>query len=446
MSVIIVPEWNTKSHGVFFYELFQEQDGLIIKADSLFSYSIRAVFYFVILFLPYFLCVARRDLKNFKYQKINFGFSIAEEIIRNSKTAKLYHVSNYTLFVRCFWKAIRVYTNLKCLIEENDEVHAVGGDSAYITFSVIAQMIPNTHFVYQNGLVGFGVFQRETLSGAGVVNWRQSSFIDDDAKGVVKPFFQGREALKSYMDVDDRRSSLSITDQTVVIFTHDFFDSPGVFGASMFNDHVEWVEKVIQICRKHEKPFILKSHPNGRASSNIVLKNIAKKYDCEVITSEIEWEQIRDTRSIIFTVYGTVASEGYFSQVPVYAFGSGNYSRLPNVVNVFSYMHLEYIIRNIASLKVPNYEAKIFNDFNNCVQKISDVTIHFAFDLALDDCSEALWKEIGFSKSRMRKADDRYQFLRKMEPIDVEAFSEFCRNSVDFKIFKQALFKSMGLS
>jgi hypothetical protein len=247
------------------------------------------------------------------------------------------------------------------------------------------------------------------------------------------------------MNVSKSTVMQELTEQSVIIFTHDFFDSPGIYGAGMFNDHVEWVEEVIKTCRKYNKPFILKAHPNGRECSNIVLKNIAKKYHCGVSTDEIGWEQIRNTRSIIFTVYGTVASEGYFSHVPVYTFGSGNYSRLPNVVNVLSYTQLDSVIRNMKFLKVPKYQACIVDDPDSCIQKLSGVTIDFGFDLVLDDCSKDLWKEIGFSQAWIKNSGDRYKFLRHLAPSDEQAFRNFCRNSADFAAFKKALSRSIGL-
>lgn len=97
----------------------------------------------------------------------------------------------------------------------------------------------------------------------------------------------------------------------VVIFLHDFFDSPHVYRNMVFPDFWEWVCFTIDCLIKNNIPFFVKPHPNQISLSSSVLDELKQKYPKILeIPSSITNKQLVDAgMACAVTVYGTVAHE-----------------------------------------------------------------------------------------------------------------------------------------
>lgn len=131
----------------------------------------------------------------------------------------------------------------------------------------------------------------------------------------------GVDSATAYM----RSSAYSESDETVpdvsgavVIFLHDFFDSPHVYYDMIFSDFWDWICFTIEALKANGTRFFIKPHPNQIALSNDVLRQLIAIYpDTRVIPPSITNRQLAlaGMRCGV-TVYGTVAHELAFLGVP----------------------------------------------------------------------------------------------------------------------------------
>jgi hypothetical protein len=127
---------------------------------------------------------------------------------------------------------------------------------------------------------------------------------------------EGRiDAATSYM----RRSAYGASDEplppglkgAVVVFLHDFYDSPHVYPDLVFVDFWQWICFTIDTLQAHRTPFFLKPHPNQIALSDQALDLLRQRYpDLRWVSSSVTNVQLVDAGIVCgVTVYGTVAHE-----------------------------------------------------------------------------------------------------------------------------------------
>jgi hypothetical protein len=104
----------------------------------------------------------------------------------------------------------------------------------------------------------------------------------------------------------------------VVVFLHDFYDSPHVYADLVFPDFWQWICFTIEQLRAASIPFLLKPHPNQIALSDKVIGELSQRYpDLAWVPSAVTNRQLVDGgMSCAVTVYGTVAHEMAYLGVP----------------------------------------------------------------------------------------------------------------------------------
>ncbi len=97
----------------------------------------------------------------------------------------------------------------------------------------------------------------------------------------------------------------------VVIFLHDFYDSPHVYRDMVFPDFWEWICFTIETLANASIPFFIKPHPNQINLSDAVLNDLIHCYPAiTFIPSEVSNKQIAEAGIVCaITIYGTVAHE-----------------------------------------------------------------------------------------------------------------------------------------
>ncbi len=107
----------------------------------------------------------------------------------------------------------------------------------------------------------------------------------------------------------------------VVVFLHDFYDSPHVYHDLVFPDFWSWVCCTIDTLRDAGTPFLLKPHPNQIALSGDALRELQARYDgVAVLSPRVTNAQLVEGGIVCgVTVYGTVAHELAFLGVPTIA-------------------------------------------------------------------------------------------------------------------------------
>lgn len=107
----------------------------------------------------------------------------------------------------------------------------------------------------------------------------------------------------------------------VVIFLHDFYDSPHVYRGMVFPDFWEWVCFTIEALKGANIPFFVKPHPNQISLSDKVLSDLQQRYpELVMISSGITNKQLVEAgMACAVTVYGTVGHEMAYLGVPTIA-------------------------------------------------------------------------------------------------------------------------------
>ena len=105
---------------------------------------------------------------------------------------------------------------------------------------------------------------------------------------------------------------------SIVIFLHDFFDSPHIYPDMIFNDFWEWICKTIEILSKSEIKFYLKSHPIQGQRGDRVLELLKLKYpDLIFLDSNISNKSLaKNGIRCGVSVYGSIAHELAYFGVP----------------------------------------------------------------------------------------------------------------------------------
>lgn len=107
-------------------------------------------------------------------------------------------------------------------------------------------------------------------------------------------------------------------DGAVVIFLHDFYDSPHVYPDLLFPDFWRWVCFTIEVLKKSGARFFLKPHPNQIALSDEAMGRLRANYPgLQWLPAEASNVQLaRAGIACGVTVYGTVAHELAYLGVP----------------------------------------------------------------------------------------------------------------------------------
>lgn len=107
----------------------------------------------------------------------------------------------------------------------------------------------------------------------------------------------------------------------IVVFLHDFYDSPHVYPDMVFPDFLEWICFTIETLNNANISFVIKPHPNQINLSDSVLVELKQRYPgINLISSKITNKQLVEAGvACAVTVYGTVAHEMAYMGVPTIA-------------------------------------------------------------------------------------------------------------------------------
>lgn len=107
-------------------------------------------------------------------------------------------------------------------------------------------------------------------------------------------------------------------DGAVVVFLHDFYDSPHVYADLVFDDFWQWICFTIETLQQAGITFFIKPHPNQIALSDAALGRLKKEYpNLHWLDSGISNTNLAKAGIACgVTVYGTVAHELAYLHVP----------------------------------------------------------------------------------------------------------------------------------
>ncbi len=147
----------------------------------------------------------------------------------------------------------------------------------------------------------------------------------------------------------------------VLICTHEFFDAVHLHGNSLFADNYEWLEFLGKISKITNYDWYIKPHRNQLGKYKIYqpyttkyIKIFNKKYkNIKLLSSEYSHKQIiKEKISFVLTVYGTVALEYPYFNIPVINASTNNPFRDYNFsITPKTKKEYEYILKNLRKIK-----------------------------------------------------------------------------------------------
>lgn len=107
----------------------------------------------------------------------------------------------------------------------------------------------------------------------------------------------------------------------IIIFLHDFYDSPHVYPDMVFPDFWEWVCFTIETLENEGISYFIKPHPNQIHLSDSVLLELKQRYpNTTLLSSRITNKQLVEAgMACAVTVHGTVAHEMAYMGIPTIA-------------------------------------------------------------------------------------------------------------------------------
>jgi hypothetical protein len=131
----------------------------------------------------------------------------------------------------------------------------------------------------------------------------------------------GVDAATSYMKVSAYAKNDKLVPDirdSVVVYLHDFCDSPNIFDDMVFSDFWDWIVFTIETLTKAGIPFYIKPHPNQLPESADAVKLLIEMYPTlRIIPTGISSKQLVSAGMICgITVYGTIAHELAYMGIP----------------------------------------------------------------------------------------------------------------------------------
>lgn len=159
----------------------------------------------------------------------------------------------------------------------------------------------------------------------------------------------------------------------VLISTHDFFDAVHYYGKGIFADFYEWIVFLLKISKNTNFDWYIKNHPkySGRFRryqpfTDDIVSNLINNYkNITLLPNNTTNKQlISEGIGAVLTVYGTVASEFPYFNIPVINATKHNvhcnysFSISPNSKNQY-----RKIIENLDKIRVPKSSKKQIQEY-----------------------------------------------------------------------------------
>jgi hypothetical protein len=295
-----------------------------------------------ILFLQAVLAFIRLRLSTNKRHAVRkkgiiFSHAVIETHIRMGSTGRFNIDSNAFSLL---FKSYKYEHKARRLILQGRFGMMLGGDECYIEASILAQLCEKFQIPYffikegYHGLcVGFKLVKNSLYAGpdpdhlvalAGQLPEQFKTEVENELRNVA--FGKGRYLpLQKRNFVKDER--LAVFNGAVVIFLHDFLDSPGWYGDNVFIDQYEWLYRIMDITQKYPGiNVIFKYHPAFREWNIRILDKLIKDDRFKkviIFRDDVSVAQIKEAGArAVLTMFGSVMYEAAFVDLPVLACSS----------------------------------------------------------------------------------------------------------------------------
>jgi hypothetical protein len=237
-------------------------------------------------FVKYIIWQALRDVR----RSCNFFKKTNPDLYLSSYSTYIEHGVAVRVAIEC-GIPVRVYGNLTVFGKRLSSI------DAYHT--------PNTSN-YRNDFAALSSQNEAIISARQALDFRLSGGVD-----TATSYMRVSAYAESEMDVPNVKDE-------IVVFLHDFYDSPHVYSGLVFSDFWAWITFTIDVLNQGNIGFWIKPHPNQISMSDAAYKRLLNLYpSLRVISPKVTNLQLVKKGMICgVTVYGTVANELAYMGVP----------------------------------------------------------------------------------------------------------------------------------
>lgn len=298
-----------------------------IKKIKLYQYHVIFLLYLQLLYLILF---KKRDIRSLNYKGVNIGHPINEEHLRFSRLARF---SCNLRSVNLVAKSVFYVDRLNSFIDRYGPCYIIGGDEAYTFSSILCQIGMSrgckVKCLKGSSKVSLVDYCNRYLTGYSYFEDLRSEQVDDvglnEATQELSRRVKGIRTDLAYMD-HYLQESIELSEKSVIIYAHDFYDAPGIYGGNCFPSHFDWVTETIRYCLHKHIPVMVKLHPNSRPESDCINNHLASRYkNVRFVTSDFSPSSLKRSGSVIVTVYGSVILEALFSGLELVVAGRHPY-------------------------------------------------------------------------------------------------------------------------
>lgn len=259
---------------------------------------------------------------------------------------------------------------------------------------------------------------------------RQQERLEESRLQLETRLSGGIDAATSYM----RASAYGQVDMelpaglngAVIVFLHDFYDSPHVYPDLVFHDFWRWICFTIEVLKKTGVAFFLKQHPNQITMGDAAIEGLKRKYpSLKWLPSGVSNVQLANAGIACgVTVYGTVAHELAYLGIPSIGCARHPHHTFDFCRTAQTTLEYENLLKSPRVLPVPKEEMQrqslAFYYMHNLHGSDSEVELRKAF--------VAFWRACNVGAASENEVVKSFQDL-----IRLPAFSKFVEALVNTK-------------
>jgi hypothetical protein len=277
-----------------------------------------------------------KDILDIKIDNILIGDLIYDTYLRFFKKPTIKEINNDVKEV--IYKAIIIYFNFNELLNRYQFKLFSTSLTSYLQHGIPTRICLNKNIevilISSNQHVFQNITKDFPYHSINYTNFHPKNFHDNrfDVKSIFESRFKGQIDLGiTYM----RNSSYSVEDNTnklneilnknnrnVIIYIHDFYDSPHINRCLMFNDLYDFLKSILDnIDFNSNTHYFIKPHPNSVYNTDEILYNLVSNYKSEnlhILSKKISNNDIIKIKpDLIVTARGTITIEMAYHNIPV---------------------------------------------------------------------------------------------------------------------------------
>jgi hypothetical protein len=313
------------------------------------------------------------DVVNIEVNNIKIGDLIYDTYMRYKPSATVNVNDKYLLIV--IYQALKNFYKANHYFQNNDVKFVLVSYSSYIEHGIVARVAVDSDVpVYSFGssenfsktLNRFDTYHTTSTNGYRTIfnqldNQKNrlllaKKSLHNKFSGIIEDAYSYMKKVTPYKEVEVDLPKLK---GAIVVFLHDFFDSPHIYHNMIFPDFVEWLDFTVKTLESNNALYYIKPHPAATDEVENILNVFRQKYtNFNVLSKKITNKQLVENGIILgLTVYGTVAHELAYMNVPVVTCGNGPHTGFEFCYEATDKKEYEDFLSNYKNLHYVDHEV-----------------------------------------------------------------------------------------